>query len=66
MNTLESVARVKELERAIADTTDSISWRITSPLRWLQRAVSSNGQREQPPELTPRSLSHGPGTDESS
>ena len=35
MNGLESEARVRELERALAETTASISWRITAPLRWL-------------------------------
>jgi Glycosyltransferase like family len=61
MNSLESVARVLELERAIAETTESISWRITAPFRWLQRAAPG-GHRTAPeaqPELTPRSLSQG-------
>jgi Glycosyltransferase like family len=37
MNALELDARVIELERALAATTDSISWRITAPLRLLRR-----------------------------
>ena len=37
MNQLESDARVRELQRALAETTESISWRITAPLRWLGR-----------------------------
>jgi hypothetical protein len=53
MNSLESDARVLELQRAIAETTESISWRITAPLRWLQRSAPKRRR----PELTPRSLS---------
>jgi hypothetical protein len=34
---LEMDARIKELERALAETRDSISWRISAPLRWLAR-----------------------------
>ena len=30
-----SEARIRELERALAETTGSISWRITAPLRRL-------------------------------
>lgn len=52
MNSLESDARVRDLQRALRETTDSISWRVTAPLRWLHRA--SPRPR---PELTPRSLS---------
>jgi hypothetical protein len=37
MNLLELDARVAELERALAVTTESISWRITAPLRRLRR-----------------------------
>jgi hypothetical protein len=33
--TLELQARVQELERALGDTTGSLSWRITAPLRRL-------------------------------
>ncbi len=36
-NRLEADARVIELERALAETTESISWRITAPLRGLSR-----------------------------
>lgn len=35
---LELHARVRELERALAETTESVSWRITAPLRWLRPA----------------------------
>jgi hypothetical protein len=35
MNELRSEARVLELERALAETVGSISWRITAPLRRL-------------------------------
>jgi hypothetical protein len=37
MHRLESDARVRELQRALAETTESISWRVTAPLRWLER-----------------------------
>jgi hypothetical protein len=36
-NELEADARVLELERGLAETKGSISWRITAPLRWLER-----------------------------
>jgi hypothetical protein len=32
---LELEARVRELEAALDETTESISWRITAPARWL-------------------------------
>jgi hypothetical protein len=35
-NTLEADARVRELQRALAEGTESIGWRITSPLRRLR------------------------------
>jgi hypothetical protein len=54
MNSLESDARVLELQRALAETTESISWRMTAPLRWLHRRTAPKRRR---PELTPRSLS---------
>jgi hypothetical protein len=38
MNLLELRARVAELERALAETTQSVSWRLTAPLRALGRA----------------------------
>jgi hypothetical protein len=37
MNALELDARVLELQRALDDTTESLSWRITAPLRLLRR-----------------------------
>jgi hypothetical protein len=37
MNELEMEARVRELERALAETTTSISWRITAPFRRMHR-----------------------------
>jgi hypothetical protein len=55
MNSLESDARVAELERGLAETRTSISWRMTAPLRRL-RVASPKGRR---PELTPRRLSEG-------
>jgi hypothetical protein len=36
-NALDSEAQVRELERALAETTGSISWRVTAPLRRLGR-----------------------------
>jgi len=38
MNMLEMNAQIRELERALAETTGSISWRITAPLRLRGRA----------------------------
>ena len=52
MNALESDARARELRWVIAETTGSISWRITAPLRWLERSAPARRR----PELTPRSL----------
>ena len=45
MNLLELHGRVLELERALAETTESISWRITAPLRWLGRNRSRAPER---------------------
>jgi hypothetical protein len=38
MNVLETEARVRELQAALEETTTSVSWRITFPLRWLSHA----------------------------
>ena len=38
MNMLEVDAQIGELERALAETTQSISWRITAPFRLLGRS----------------------------
>jgi Glycosyltransferase like family len=38
MNMLEMDAQIRELERALAETTESISWRMTAPLRLLGRS----------------------------
>jgi Glycosyltransferase like family len=54
MNALESDARVHELERALDETTQSISWRLTAPLRWLRTA-----RPPAPAELTRRSPGKG-------
>jgi hypothetical protein len=51
MNALESDARVRELRRELDVTTESISWRITAPLRWLHR-----GRPRSPAHLTRRML----------
>ena len=32
-------ARVRELEGVLAETRESISWRITAPLRWPRRLL---------------------------
>jgi Glycosyltransferase like family len=37
---LESAARVQELERALAETTGSISWKLTAPLRLFSRSAA--------------------------
>ncbi|MFL5822911.1 MAG: glycosyltransferase [Solirubrobacteraceae bacterium] len=55
MNTLESDARVDELDRGLTETRTSISWRLTAPLRQLP--VRAPKRRR--PELTPRRLSEG-------
>jgi hypothetical protein len=44
-NALNFEARVRQLEFALAETTQSISWRITAPLRWLQRLLPSAAAR---------------------
>ncbi|MGI8557194.1 MAG: glycosyltransferase [Solirubrobacteraceae bacterium] len=50
---LASDARVLDLERALADRTETLSWRITAPLRKLNRrltdAVRGVRQRERSP-----------------
>ena len=38
MNLLEMNAQIRELERALAETTQSISWRITAPFRLRGRS----------------------------
>ena len=60
MNSLESDARVRDLQGALSETTESISWRVTAPLRWLHRTTPRRR-----PELTPRSLSKSLNTVES-
>ena len=50
MNALELDAHVLELERELAVTTESISWRITAPLRLLRR------RRRADLDVTPRLL----------
>jgi hypothetical protein len=53
INSLRSDARVQELQRALTQTSTSVSWRVTAPLRRLK--LSAAGRRR--PELTPRRLS---------
>ncbi len=48
MNALESDARVKELRRGLEETTGSISWRITAPLRRLSRARPTESSQPAP------------------
>ena len=38
MNVLETTARVRELQGALDETTTSVSWRLTAPLRRLTHA----------------------------
>jgi hypothetical protein len=51
MRALESDARVHELERALKETTTSISWRLTAPLRWLARASAPDPMNLNRPSL---------------
>jgi glycosyl transferase family 2 len=48
-NQLELDARVRELERALAETKGSISWRITAPLRWLGHSRRRAGRGDWSP-----------------
>jgi hypothetical protein len=41
MSRLELIGRLRELERGLEETTTSLSWRLTAPLRWLHRPRSS-------------------------
>jgi hypothetical protein len=42
---LKLAARVSELEGILAETTESISWRVTAPLRWLNTLRRRSAQR---------------------
>jgi hypothetical protein len=44
-NALRLDARVLELERALAEKTGSLSWRVTAPLRWGNRLRRERWQR---------------------
>jgi hypothetical protein len=44
-------ARVLELERALAEKTDSTSWRLTAPLRALNRLRRESAERRAAAEL---------------
>jgi hypothetical protein len=44
-NELKLQARVLELERALAETRESISWRLAAPLRRLERLLPPGRQR---------------------
>jgi hypothetical protein len=46
---LKLTARVRELERALAETKQSTSWRITAPLRALWRLLNGSGAGAPPP-----------------
>jgi Glycosyltransferase like family len=45
---LELEARARELERGLAETRESLSWRVSAPLRWLgrPRPAAGRGARE--------------------
>jgi glycosyl transferase family 2 len=51
---LELEARVLELERALAETTESISWRITTPLRRLRRSRAAAKPSVAPRQIGPQ------------
>ena len=57
MNSLEADAQARELERAIAETTGSVSWRITAPLRDGCTVAAPTGGAGRRSRLTPRSPS---------
>lgn len=48
-NELEAAARRRELERVLAETTHSVSWRMTAPLRLAERARAALAARRPRP-----------------
>jgi hypothetical protein len=58
-NSLETHARVAELERAIEAARESISWRMTAPLRTLNKSRRAAGRRARRPVAPPLAGTHG-------
>ena len=42
---LQTEARAREHERALRQATESIGWRITAPLRWVEASLASRRRR---------------------
>jgi hypothetical protein len=48
---LELEARARELERGLAETRESVSWRLSAPLRWFGRPRTPAGRRVREPRF---------------
>jgi hypothetical protein len=48
---LELEARARELERGLAETRESLSWRLTAPLRWFGRSAAQEPRRVREPRF---------------
>ena len=48
---LELEARARELERGLAETRESLSWRLSAPLRWVGRSRTPAGRRTREPRF---------------
>ena len=48
---LELEARARELERGLAETRESLSWRLSAPLRWVGRSRTPAGRRTRAPRF---------------
>jgi hypothetical protein len=59
-NELKMEAQLRELERVLAETTQSISWRLTAPLRLIADARAAIGDRPNWRRLRVRPARSGP------
>jgi hypothetical protein len=48
---LELEARARELERGLTETRESLSWRLSAPLRWVARSRTPAGRRTRAPRF---------------
>ena len=48
---LQLEARARELERGLAETRESLSWRLSAPLRWVGRSRTPAGRRTRAPRF---------------